>query len=193
MWNQNNALRFEQHVLMEGLSATNTHPNIVRSCMQHHPDECHSNEKCVVDMWKLLISRGIIQDAVWRHSLHITELARSDEDQGENQLMFVIDSLVIKCVGKDHDYEFNARTKINVYKKEQEWGMLSTLGVVPMKYLRSSLPRLVEIQLRNAVLLHLGNEIKEDGDPKEVLQLVADEKIEYKSTPTDNPGSDVPR
>ena len=32
-----------------------------------------------------------------------------------------------------------------------------------------------------------------DGDPKEVLRLVDDEQIEYKSTPIDNPGLDVPR
>jgi hypothetical protein len=32
---------------MEGLSATNTHPNIVRSCGQHHPDECYFNDKWV--------------------------------------------------------------------------------------------------------------------------------------------------
>ena len=131
-----------------------THPNIVRSCMQHHPDECHSNDKCVVDTYKLLISRGLIQDARWRHSLHVTELARSDEDQGENQLIFVMGSLVIRCVGKDHDYELNAKTKINVYKKEPGWRQLSTIGVAPQKYLKCSLPRLVEIQLMNAVMLH---------------------------------------
>ena len=100
---------------------------------------------------------------------------------------------MIKCVGKDHDYEFNAQTKISVYKKEPGWSMLSTLGSTPRKYLKSSLPRLVEIQLMNAVLLHYGKELHEDGDPKEVLQLVADERIEYKSTPTNHPGSDVPR
>ena len=45
IWNPNDKLRYEQHVLMEGLSATNTHPNIVRSCGQHHPNECHFDDK----------------------------------------------------------------------------------------------------------------------------------------------------
>ena len=45
----------------------------------------------------------------------------------------------------------------------------------------------------NAVLLHYGRELVEDADPKEVMQLVADEHIKYESTQTDNPGSDVPR
>jgi hypothetical protein len=121
------------------------------------------------------------------------ELARASEPQGENQVMLVKGSLVIKCVGKDHDYEFDAETKINVYKKEEGWQMLSTLGFAPRRYLKSSLPRLVEIQLTNAVLLHYDRERKEDGDPKEVLKLVTDEKVEYKSTATDHPGSDVPR
>ena len=71
--------------------------------------------------------------------------------------------------------------------------MLSTIDFAPTLYLKSSLPRLVEIQLMNAVLLHYGRELDTDGDPKEVLKLIADENIECASTPTDNPGSDVPR
>jgi hypothetical protein len=116
-WNKNNQLRYKQHVLMEGLSATNTHPNIVRSCGQHHPDDCEFNDKWVSNTWKLLVSRGIIVDSNWTHSL----------------------------------------------------------------------------QLMNAVLLHYDKELKEDGDPKEVVKLIIDEKIEYKSTATEHPGSDVPR
>ena len=42
----------------------------------------------------------------------------SAEDHGENQRMFVVGSLVIKFVGKNHDYVLKAKTKINAYKKE---------------------------------------------------------------------------
>ena len=78
-------------------------------------------------------SRGIIMDTYWGHSLHVMELERDDEEQGENQVMLVKGSLVIKCVGKDHDYEFDAETKINVYKKEEGWQMMSTFGSAPRK------------------------------------------------------------
>jgi hypothetical protein len=55
-----------------------------------------------------------------------------------------------------------------VYKKEDGWMMLTPIGNEQRNYLRCSLPRLVEIQLMNAVLLHLGRELKKDGDPEEV-------------------------
>ena len=147
-WNPNDKLRYEQHVLIGGLSATNTHPDT---------NECHFNDEWVSNTWKLLISRGIIFGSKWSHSLYIMELVKG--------------SLVVKCVGKDHDYEFDAETKTNVYKKEEGWQMLSALGFARRLYLRSSLPRLVEIQLMNAVMLHHGREIAEDGndgDSKEV-------------------------
>jgi hypothetical protein len=120
------------------------------------------------------------------------EMGKAHEPQGENQQLLVQGRLVITCVGRNHDYQFDAATKINVYKKEDGWMMLTPIGNEQRSYLRSSLPRLVEIQLMNAVLLHLGRELKEDGDPEEVIKLIMDEKIAFTSTAAECT-SDVPR
>jgi hypothetical protein len=120
------------------------------------------------------------------------EMGKAHEPQGENQQLLVKGRLVIRCVGRDHDYEFDAETKINVYKKEEGWMMLSPIKNERRLYLRSSLPRLVEIQLMNAVLLHFGRELQVDGDPDEVIKLIIDEKIAFTSTAAEC-ASDVPR
>ena len=189
--NKNDKLRHNQHPVMVHLSATNTHPNLIQSCVQRHPLEWESNDRAVTETWKLLFVRGIITDAKWSHSLHVMEMGKAHEPQGENQQLLVQGRLVITCVGRDHDYQFDAATKINVYKKEDGWMMLTPIGNEQRSYLRSSLPRLVEIQLMNAVLLHLGRELQKDGDPEEVIKLIMDEKIALPST-ADECNSDVP-
>jgi hypothetical protein len=99
------------------LSATNTHPNLVQSCVQRHPKEWELNDRAVTDTWKLLVTYGIITSAQWSHSLHVMEMGKAHEPQGENQQLLVKGRLVITCVGRDHDYEFDAETKVNVYKE----------------------------------------------------------------------------
>ena len=71
------------------------------------------------------------------------DLAKADEQRGEHQLMFVAGKLVITCAGKHMDYVIDVETKVNVYKKEDGWQMLSTTRVAPLKYQMMSFPGLV--------------------------------------------------